>query len=178
MTERKPPKQTFESWVDKQIREAAERGEFDNLAGTGKPIPGAGTTPDEDWWLRAYLRREGVSGDALLPPSLVLRRDIEHLPETVRDATGEREVRAAVSELNKRIVDWLRMPQGPFVPIAPVNADEIVEQWRHAREADRPRRAQPGRAATAAAPTPDEHIAPRARRPWWRRWRRHGTEAG
>ncbi|MFI5538830.1 DUF1992 domain-containing protein [Nocardia sp. NPDC051900] len=178
MTERKPPKQTFESWIDKQIREAAERGEFDNLPGTGKPIPGVGTAPDEDWWLRAYLRREGVSGDALLPPSLLLRRDIEHLPETVRDATGEREVRAAVSELNKRIVEWLRMPQGPFVPIAPVNADEIVEQWRRAREAARPKRAQPSLEATGPARAQAGRIAPRPRRQWWRRWRRHDTEAG
>ncbi|MGQ4619555.1 DnaJ family domain-containing protein [Nocardia sp. R7R-8] len=178
MTERKPPKHTFESWVDKQIREAAERGELDNLPGTGKPIPGVGTTPDEDWWLRAYLRREGVSGDALLPPSLLLRRDIEHLPETVRDATSEREVRTAVSELNKRIVDWLRMPQGPFVPIAPVNADEIVEQWGHARSAARPTHAQPVRDSAVPARTPDGGIAPRPRRRWWRRWRRHDTEAG
>ena len=27
-----------ESWVDQQIREAQERGEFDNLPGTGQPI--------------------------------------------------------------------------------------------------------------------------------------------
>ena len=28
----------WEKWVDQQIREAQERGEFDNLPGTGKPI--------------------------------------------------------------------------------------------------------------------------------------------
>jgi hypothetical protein len=38
MTERKPPGMSFESWVDKQIREATERGEFDGLPGAGKPI--------------------------------------------------------------------------------------------------------------------------------------------
>ncbi|MEU1997493.1 DUF1992 domain-containing protein [Nocardia gamkensis] len=173
MTERKPAKQTFESWVDKQIREAAERGEFDNLPGTGKPIPGAGTAYDEDWWLRGYLRREGVGSEALLPPSLLLRRDIEHLPEDVRDATSERQVRAAVSELNKRIVDWLRMPEGPFVPIAPVNADDIVRQWR---ESARPRRERPSRAT--AAPSRAGAGEDTVRAPWWRRWRRRDTEAG
>jgi hypothetical protein len=30
----------YESWVDRQIREAIERGEFDNLPGQGKPIKG------------------------------------------------------------------------------------------------------------------------------------------
>ena len=28
----------WEKWVDQQIREAQERGEFDNLPGTGKPL--------------------------------------------------------------------------------------------------------------------------------------------
>jgi hypothetical protein len=172
MTERKPAKQTFESWVDKQIREAAERGEFDNLPGTGKPIPGAGTAYDEDWWLRGYLRREGVGSEALLPPSLLLRRDIEHLSEDVRDATSERQVRAAVRELNKRIVDWLRMPEGPFVPIAPVNADDIVRQWR---ESARPKREQPSRATGAPSRAGAGEATVRA--PWWRRWRRRATDA-
>lgn len=39
MTERKPTGQSFESWVDKQIREAAERGELADLPGAGRPLP-------------------------------------------------------------------------------------------------------------------------------------------
>ncbi|WP_067479466.1 DnaJ family domain-containing protein [Nocardia amamiensis] len=174
MTERKPSKLTFESWIEKQIHEAAERGEFDNLPGTGKPIPGTGAVHDEDWWLRGYLRRQGVGGDALLPPSLLLRRDIEHLPEMVRDFTAERQVRAAVSELNKRIVEWLRLPEGPFVPIAPVNADEIVAQWRTERDAARTRRAASSRGAAHR----DEVVARPPRRRWWRRWLGRGKRSG
>ena len=30
----------YESWVERQIREATERGEFDNLPGQGEPIKG------------------------------------------------------------------------------------------------------------------------------------------
>src|SRR5690606_33986862 len=106
MTERKPPDLTFESWIDKQVREAAERGEFANLAGAGKPIPGAGTSVDENWWLRDYLRREGVRADGMLPESLVLRREVEQIHETARELDSEREIRAAVSDLNQRIVRW------------------------------------------------------------------------
>ncbi|NUP27693.1 MAG: DUF1992 domain-containing protein [Nocardia sp.] len=131
MAERKPAGVDFESWVDRKIREATERGEFENLPGAGKPLPGAGNPyHDENAWLRDYLRREGVSGDAMLPPSLLLRRDVERLPETVRDAGSEAEVRSTVTELNRRIVDWLRMPAGPQIPIAPVDADEVVREWR------------------------------------------------
>ena len=38
MTERKPRDMTFRSWIDQQISEAEERGAFDNLPGTGKPL--------------------------------------------------------------------------------------------------------------------------------------------
>jgi hypothetical protein len=46
-----------ESRVDRLIREATARGEFEDLAGSGKPLPGAGTPDDELWWVRAWLAR-------------------------------------------------------------------------------------------------------------------------
>lgn len=167
MTERKPPDLTFESWIDKQVREASERGEFDNLPGTGKPIPGSGHSYDENWWLRGYLRREGVSADAMLPASLLLRRDLERLPETVRDLRSEREVRETVSELNRRVVEWLRMPHGPHVPVAPADVEQVVAQWRAAR----PATTRPAR-QSADAPTESGTRKPGIR--WWRRLFRRG----
>jgi DnaJ family protein C protein 28 len=37
MVEKKGPRD-WESWIDQQIREAQQRGEFDNLPGKGKPL--------------------------------------------------------------------------------------------------------------------------------------------
>ena len=48
----------FESLVDRQIREAMERGEFDDLPGAGRPIPGAGRSYDPNWWVKSFLDRE------------------------------------------------------------------------------------------------------------------------
>ncbi|MFJ9363452.1 DUF1992 domain-containing protein [Nocardia sp. NPDC101769] len=155
MTERKPPGLSFESWIDKQVREATERGEFDNLKGAGRPIPPGAA--DEDWWLRNYLKREGLGGDALLPESIILRRERERIQETVRDMFSERDVRATVASLNDRIVQYLRMPTGPHVPIGPLKVDEVVETWRAEHKSARPPR----------TPTPPP-VAP-AERPWWRR---------
>ncbi|MEV0294733.1 DUF1992 domain-containing protein [Nocardia sp. NPDC050710] len=166
MTERKPAGSTFESWIDKQIREATERGEFDNLRGAGEPIPGAGAPVDENWWLRGYLRREGVSSDVMLPASLLLRRDTERLPELVRDFDTEAEVRGACAELNMRIVEWLRLPEGPRVPIAPVDADEVVARWRAERVPAPPKGQQS--ALTTDAPRSTEPAARRRRSRWWR----------
>ncbi|WP_330179530.1 DUF1992 domain-containing protein [Nocardia sp. NBC_01503] len=165
MTERKPPDLTFESWIDRQIREATDRGEFDQLPGAGKPIPPG--MDDENWWVRNLLQREGIGNDALLPEHLVLRRDRERIDRTVREMTSERAVREAVSELNERIVRWIRSPSGPDVPIGPVRADDVVAGWRAARVTDRV-----ASTPTAAADTPFtdlELVAPQAKRSWWRR---------
>ena len=124
------PDSRFESLVDRQIRLAQERGEFDNLPGQGKPLPGKGTHDDALWWVRGYLRREGLSGSAMLPVSLQLAREIELLPETVRALPTEEAVRAAVAHLNRRIAEHLRAPSGPPVPVRPVDAEELVARWR------------------------------------------------
>jgi Domain of unknown function (DUF1992) len=123
----------YESVVDREIRLAQERGEFDNLPGAGKPLPGRGEPDDELWWAKSYIRREGLSTEALLPTSLQLARQIERLPDTVRTLGSEQLVREAVSELNRRIADYLRAPSGPHVPVGPVEAEKIVRQWRAGR---------------------------------------------
>lgn len=46
-----------ETRADRLIREAMETGQFDDLAGSGKPIPGAGTVDDDLWWVRSWLER-------------------------------------------------------------------------------------------------------------------------
>lgn len=163
VTERKPPDLTFESWIDKQIRESAERGEFDDLPGAGQPIPPGAV--DDGWWLRSALKREGLSADALLPESIVLRRDRERLLDNVRGMRSEREVREAVSELNDRIVRWLRMPSGPPVPIAPVKVEEVVAEWKAGREAARAARAGAGASRGEQRAAPADQAGFR----WWRR---------
>ena len=54
----------YESWVERQVREAIERGEFDNLPGQGKPIKGLNGRDDENWWVKSYLEREQLAPSA------------------------------------------------------------------------------------------------------------------
>ncbi len=42
------------------IREAIEKGEFDDLPGEGSPIPGAGRVDDELWWVRRWVKRNRI----------------------------------------------------------------------------------------------------------------------
>jgi hypothetical protein len=161
MTERRPPGVSFETWIDRQIREAAERGEFDNLPGAGKPLTGAGQQDDENWWLRGYLRREGITGDALLPAPLLLRRQIDDLPETVRPLRSEAQVRAVVADLNELILDCLRRPSDLRIPLRRVNADAVVERWR----AERSTVDEPGTPSKAEPEPPARPV----RRRWFQR---------
>ncbi|RCW46107.1 uncharacterized protein DUF1992 [Halopolyspora algeriensis] len=170
MTERKPPGMTFETWIDKQIRTAQERGDFDDLPGAGKPLPGAGKPHDELWWVKNYIQREGLSAEALLPTPVQLRKEIQRLPDTVRELPSEQAVRETVEELNRRIVDWLRAPSGPQVPVGPVDAEAVVQQWRADRQAAQRR---------AAATAPVEQPATPSRRPrWWHRFTRRVRSSG
>ncbi|MEE8376204.1 MAG: DUF1992 domain-containing protein [Acidimicrobiia bacterium] len=52
-----------EKLVDRLIREAMQAGEFDDLPGAGKPISGAGTTDDEYWWFRDWVKRNQIDPD-------------------------------------------------------------------------------------------------------------------
>jgi hypothetical protein len=133
MTERKPAGTSFESWVDAQVRAAQESGAFDNLPGTGKPIPGLDQPYDENWWVKQRIREEGLSTEALLPMSLRLRKEIEALQDTLAELPAERLVRDAVAELNERIVAWQRSPTPPHVPVHRVDVEQAVEAWKARR---------------------------------------------
>ena len=50
---------SWESPVEKQIREAQERGDFDNLPGAGKPLD-LSDSGDPDWWLKRFAARENL----------------------------------------------------------------------------------------------------------------------
>jgi hypothetical protein len=50
----------LESIVERRIREAMERGEFENLPGAGKPIPDLDRPEDELAWVKRWMKREGI----------------------------------------------------------------------------------------------------------------------
>lgn len=154
----------YESAVDRAIREAAERGAFDNLPGKGKPLPQL--DEDELGWVRRWLDREGVSSEMLLPTPVQLRKETDRLPLTLAALKRESHVRDAVAELNRRIAEHIRYPSGPRIPLRLVDVERAVAQWRQARAAQLPPPAVP-------VPEPPSPVPPvPRRRSWWRWWRR------
>jgi len=174
MTERKPPQMKFNTWIDQQIADAERRGVFDDLPGKGKPLtikPGAADGDYGQAWLRDYARREGVPAEEMLPTPLRLRREIERLAETAGEFRTEAEVREAAADLNRRIVEWRRIPVGPPIHVRLVNADDLVARWRAASAA----RAAAARHPAAGPPEPQQPAPHRKRRRW--RFRRAGDES-
>lgn len=172
MTERKPAGINFETWVERQIREAMDRGEFDDLPGAGKPIPDL-DKPYDELWVQRSIRGGDLSTEALLPTPLRLRKEIAQLPDTVRELPSEDAVRDAVLKLNMQVMEWLRAPIGPQVPVAPVHVDDVVAQWR----ADRRRKA-PGAGGPEPAEQATTHQTLPQRPRWWRRIARRRQESG
>jgi Domain of unknown function (DUF1992) len=128
MTGRKPPGVGFETWVERQIREATERGEFDDLPGAGKPIPDLDEPHDELWWVKGKLRRENFSW---LPPTIALRKEAEEALEAALQAATEDEVRRIVAAINGKIVDGNRKAaSGPPLNLVPFDVDHVLRRWR------------------------------------------------
>ncbi|OKI00922.1 molecular chaperone DnaJ [Streptomyces sp. CB02923] len=128
MTERKPPGVGFETWTDRQIREATERGEFADLPGFGKPLPDLNKPYDDMWWVKEKMSRENLS---FLPPTLALRKEAEDALEAAAQAPSERAVRRIVGEINTKIEQAVRQPPpGPPLNLEPYDVERVVSDWR------------------------------------------------
>ncbi len=166
MTERKPSTLSVPDWVEIQIRQAEAAGVFENLPGSGKPLPGLDRPRHELAWVADYLRREGVDAAALLPPGLALAKEVEQLPIRLLAERREQDVRAVVEKLNRRIARAHAAPQtGPPLRVGSLDVERVVEEWRHNRDEIEARRATAA-AARESAPEPPRR---RSRLPWRRR---------
>ena len=128
MAEQKPPKVSWESWIERKIREGMERGDFDNLPGQGQPIADLDRPYDELWWLRKKLRDEQLSID---PPTLVLRKEYQETLARITRARSEWEVRRLVTAINERIVYVnSHTTFGPPSDLVPLDVERVVAEWQ------------------------------------------------
>jgi hypothetical protein len=134
VSERKPPGVPWESWIDKQIRRAQERGEFRGLPGSGEPLSDLGKPFDQMRWVKEKLRREGLS---YMSPSVALRREANDALEAALCATSETEVRRLIADINDRIREANRQGiHGPSLMLMPFDVERVVRDWRRQRRSD------------------------------------------
>jgi Domain of unknown function (DUF1992) len=152
--------------VEIAIQQAMRRGEFDDLPGAGRPIPGLDRVHDPDWWIRRKIEREGLTG--LGPPALTLRTEDAGLQERMDRMANEAAVRDLLEDFNSRVREARRQLLGGPPVITPTrDIDAELAAWRERRDARR-----------RAAEVQREREQMTAVRPSWfrrRRTKRGGT---
>lgn len=134
VSSRKPPSERWESWIDRQIREAQERGDFDDLPGAGKPLRDMDGRRDDLWWVRRKLKEENL---AHLPPTLQVRKDLESARRQIDRSRTEQQVRNIVAAINARIRYVNRTAvTGPPSTLMPLDEEQTVRAWRTRRAGD------------------------------------------
>ena len=150
----------WSAYVENVIQQAIRRGEFDNLPGAGKPLEGLTGRHDPDWWIRRKIEREKLTG--LGPPALSLRVENVELEDRLDRMHRESEVREAVEDFNRRVIEARRqLLGGPPVVTPTRDAGDEVRAWRERREA------RQRQAAEERERVEQEQRASRSR--WWRR---------
>lgn len=125
---KKPPNQTWESFIERRIREAQAEGEFDRLPGFGQPIPDIDEPWDENSWVKKKLQREQINE---LPPILAARLDKERTLESLASLATEAEVRRSLTDLNERIHKaHFAAAADPVGGVLPVDVEAEVARWK------------------------------------------------
>jgi hypothetical protein len=131
VTEQKPPGVSWESWTEKQIEEGRRAGLFDGLDGEGKPIEGLDGPHDQEWWVKAKLRREKID---YLPPTIAIRRERDAAVAAALNARDETEARRLIEEINERIrYVNSHTVSGPPSTVWVVDVESILERRRLGR---------------------------------------------
>ena len=125
---------TCRSWYDltcrsRRIREAMERGEFDNLPGAGRPLDLG--VPGRELG-RAPSRPGRPLGRA--PGALGVRRQKQDIQRTLADVADEETAQAIIAHLNQRIAEANIIPwQGPMIITGRLDVDRTLAEWRRRR---------------------------------------------
>jgi hypothetical protein len=124
------PQETYESYVERLIREAREEGAFEHLRGEGRPLPLTGDLP-EGWWIKEKLKREKLSD---LPDAIAIRQEAEALVEALGREGDEQVVRQRLEEMNRRIRRLnATAVSGPPTTLGPFDVEATVQRWRERR---------------------------------------------
>ena len=118
------------------VQQAMRRGDFENLPGAGKPLPGIGgdRPHDPDWWMRRKIEREQLRG--LGPAALTLRTEDAELDTRLDELTRPDQVRAAVEDFNARVLEARRqLLGGPPVITQPRDVEAELAAWEERRAA-------------------------------------------
>ncbi len=115
MSDKKRPPREWEGVVDKQIRDAIERGEFDGLSGRGRPIDlGENPFVPRDWRLAYKLMQDAGVSPEWIEQDKEIRRELSSLGDWIEsNARSVREQAARAKKLapDQMIAEYKRLTE-------------------------------------------------------------------
>lgn len=99
------------TWIEHRLAELAADGYFDDLPGSGQPIPDIDTQYEPTWWVSRWLERDAARQSSR-PLRARLQRDVAAALELPHDQAGRRlqEIAAGVDELNRLLDSDQQLP--------------------------------------------------------------------
>ena len=116
----------FQKIVEKRIREAQERGEFDNLPGRGEPLH-----IEDDSHISEDLRmvHKILKNADCLPPELQLRKEIRQMEDMLENIPDEKEKYRQIKKINYKIIQLNMMGKGsPLLEETQVYYRKLVDK--------------------------------------------------
>ncbi len=116
----------YQKIVEKKIKEAVEKGEFDNLPGKGKPLnlEDEGRLPED---LRiAYKILKNAN---CLPPELELRKEIRQMEDILAHIPDEKERYRQIKRINLKIMQMNMMGhKSPLLEEDQIYYEKIIDK--------------------------------------------------
>jgi hypothetical protein len=91
----------YQKIIEQKIREAAEKGEFDNLPGQGKPLNLEDESGIPEDLRLAYKVLKNAN---CLPPEIELRKEIRQMEDLLADIPDEKEKYRQIKKINLKIM--------------------------------------------------------------------------
>ena len=110
--------------IERLIRDAQEDGAFDDLPGTGKPIPDIDRPYDPAWWARSWVERDRT----LTRLNALAARIRREVPRAL--ATGNRDEALRRLEALNAEIDEVNRSLRPREPIERIDVEAtIAKRW-------------------------------------------------
>lgn len=113
--------------IEKRIKEAQERGEFENLPGKGKPLnlEDDSNVPEELRIAYKILKNAGY-----LPPEIELKKEIRQMEDMLADMPDEKERYRLIKKINLKITKLNMMGRkSPMLEQNQIYYDKVVDKF-------------------------------------------------
>ena len=117
----------FQKIIEKRIKEAQEKGEFDDLPGHGEPLK-----IEDDSHIPEDLRLayKILKNADCLPPELELKKEIRQMEDMLGDIPDEREKYRYLKKINYKIMQLNMMGKNsPLLDETQIYYKKIVDRW-------------------------------------------------